>query len=216
MNMYNNFHGEVINGVTVDEVLRQYFPNKNNGIFFDVGAFEPIKISNSYHFERNGWNCYCFEANTELIPLLKTHRNNVFNYAISNENKDLISFNVVLTNGWTAGFSAIEISDDYKKIFPYEFTEVKKISVPQRTLNTIIEKEIADIKEIDILSVDVEGGELNCLKGLNLIKYKPQVIVIENVTNSLTINDYLESYNYKLDKQIGYNQYFIHNEFIVQ
>lgn len=206
---YNEFHGERLDGKTVDEVLRSYF-SKNTGIFFDVGAFEPIRISNSYHFEKNGWDCYCFEANTDLIPELQSKRKHVYNYAIANEDKESVTFHVVQTSNWTAGFSAINISEDYKKIFPCEFQSVKLLTVPQRSLNSIIEQEIPEVKEIDILSIDIEGGEYNCLQGLDLVKYKPKVIVIENVMNDTSIRSYLELHKYTLDRQIGYNQYYTH------
>jgi FkbM family methyltransferase len=209
---YNEFHGERLNGVAVDEVLRSYF-SKNTGIFFDVGAFEPIRISNSYHFEKNGWDCYCFEANTDLILELQSKRKYVFHYAIAHENKDSITFHVVESGNWTAGFSAITISEEYKKIFPCQFKSVKQITVPQRTLNSIIESEIPQINEIDILSIDIEGGEYNCLLGLDLKKYKPKVIVIENVTNDTAIKQYLEENGYTLDKHIEYNQYYVHETF---
>ena len=69
--MYFKFHGENQQGKCVDETLREYFPNYNyKGIFLDIGAYEPINISNSYHFEKNDWDVYCFEANTLLIDLL--------------------------------------------------------------------------------------------------------------------------------------------------
>jgi FkbM family methyltransferase len=216
MNTYNIFHGEVHQGNPVDQILRQYFP-KNTGVFFDVGAFEPIRISNSYHFEQNGWDCYCFEANTNLIPLLKSKRKNVYNYAISNENKDNVSFNIVHTNwdggDWTASYSAINLNDDYKKVFPMPAHQIEVINVPQKTLNSIIDTDIPEVKSIDILSIDVEGGEMNVLYGLDLIKYTPKVIVIENVTNDSNINNYLQSAGYRLDKHISYNQFFVHNTY---
>jgi hypothetical protein len=54
MNIYSTYHGEFQNGKYVDQVLREYFPDYNyKGIFLDVGAYEPINISNSYHFEKN-------------------------------------------------------------------------------------------------------------------------------------------------------------------
>ena len=63
--MYNNFHGEYQQSKYVDQTLREYFPDFNyKGIFLDIGAYEPINISNSYHFEKNNWDVYCFEANT--------------------------------------------------------------------------------------------------------------------------------------------------------
>ena len=214
--MYNLFHGEIYHNKAVDSVLRDYFPDYNyKGVFFDIGAFEPIRISNSYHFERNGWECYCFEANTQGIPLLKEHRKNVFNYAISNEDKNEVTFNIVLTNGWTAGFSAIHINEEYKQIFNFNGANPKitEIKVPQKTLNTVIQTEIQNLTKIDIISLDIEGGELNCLYGLDLKKYNPSVLVVENVTNDLTIKNYLESFGYKLDKQIHYNQFYISKDY---
>ena len=214
---YNIFHGEFIQGKYMDEVLREYFKDYDyKGVFFDVGAFEPIRISNSYHFERNGWTCYCFEANTNGIPLLKEHRANVFNYAISNVNKDIVEFSVVNWNGWTAGFSAINLSSDLQKIFGTPPPEtIKKISVPQKTLNTVIETEIPELTRIDIMSLDIEGGELNCLEGFDLQKYKPKVMIVENTDpKNKCVQKYLEGFGYKLDKKISYNEYYVSDDFV--
>jgi FkbM family methyltransferase len=215
--MYNLFHGEKY-GKEIDSVLRDYFPDYNyKGVFFDIGAFEPIKISNSYHFERNGWECYCFEANTQGIPLLKEHRKNVFNYAISNKDLDKVKFSVCLTNGWTAGFSAINIDEKYKKIFRFDKANpiITEIEVPQKTLNTVIETEIPNLTKIDIISIDIEGGELNCLYGLDLKKYNPSVLVIENVTDEPFIQNYLATFGYKLDKKIQYNEFYLSKDFLI-
>lgn len=72
--LYKEFHGEIQNGVAIDAVLASYFPSGYRGIFFDVGAYEPVNISNSYHFEMNNWDVHCFEANTLLIDGLKSQR----------------------------------------------------------------------------------------------------------------------------------------------
>lgn len=60
-------------------------------------------------------NVIVLEKITQGISLLKEYRKNVFNYAISNKDLDMIKFNVVLTNNLTAGFSAININEEYKK-----------------------------------------------------------------------------------------------------
>ena len=54
---------------------------------------------------------------------------------------------------------------------------IKKIQVD--TLDNIIERCKFQIKQIDLVSIDVEGNELNVLKGLNFNKYMPKIIVIE-------------------------------------
>jgi FkbM family methyltransferase len=227
--MYTSFHGEGGHDhgyKTVDERIREYFPNYDyKGVFFEIGAWEPIMINNSYHFEKNGWDCYLFEANTELIPLLKEHRKNVFNYAISNTDKESVLFNVVVGDQrfvpnnhpkWTAAFSAINISEEYKNLWGLNWNplNVTQISVPQRTLNTVIINDIPQIKKIDVLSLDVEGGELDCLYGMDLNKYPPSLMVIENVTNDKRINDYLSRFGYILDQQIAYNQYYVSEDFL--
>jgi FkbM family methyltransferase len=210
---YTKFHGEHLDGKFVDEVIREYFPDYSyKGVFFDIGAYDPIHISNSYHFEKNGWDCYLFEANTELIPNLKAQRKNVFNYALYDEDKDEIEFNVVDTgNNWTAGFSAVELSTDYERIFPTNNKKIRKVKVPQRKMDTILKNELSHVQHIDIMSIDIEGGELKMLEGFNLQKYPPRLIVIENVCDDINYNDYLNKFNYKLDKQICYNQYYLYN-----
>ena len=53
MEHYTQFHGEILENKHVDAILRNYFPDYTyKGVFVDVGAFEPIRISNSYHFEK--------------------------------------------------------------------------------------------------------------------------------------------------------------------
>jgi FkbM family methyltransferase len=213
---YTEFHGEVQEGKHVDQVLREYFPDYSyKGVYFDVGAFEPIRISNSYHFEKNGWSCYCFEANPGSIPLLKQHRANVFNYAIGDCDKESVTFHVVGNPEWTASYSAINISDEYQKIFgKVDPQMVTKISVPQKSLNSIIQSEISGLTRIDIMSLDIEGGEFDCLKGLDLAVYKPKVMVIENAdATNKTIQNELERHGYRLDKQVSYNQYYVANDF---
>ncbi len=92
---------------------------------------------------------------------------------------------------------------------------VTEIKVPQRTLNTVINTEIGELDKIDILSVDVEGGELNCLRGLDLKKYKPHVIVVENFTDDKNIENYICSFGYKLDKYVDPNQFYVSDTYSI-
>ena len=213
MEHYTQFHGEVLENKHVDAILRNYFPDYSyKGVFIDVGAFEPIRISNSYHFEKNNWDVYCFEANSNSIPLLKQYRKNVFNYAIYDKDEDNIEFNVVESNGWTAGFSAIELSDEISNIFKCENKIITKITVNQRTLNSLLQTELNNVKNIDILKIDIEGGELKCLHGIDFNTHRPKLILLENITNDKRITDFLNANGYILHKQVSYNQFYINRK----
>jgi FkbM family methyltransferase len=51
------------------------------------------------------------------------------------------------------------------------------LQVPARTLTAVLDD--ADVRHIDFLSLDVEGFELDVLKGLDFDRYKPEYMLIE-------------------------------------
>jgi len=112
-----------------------------------------------------------------------------------------------------AGVSAIELDPRYLREYGYGIQSIEQIKVKQRTLNTLIENEIKvtfpSFDKIDILQIDVEGGELKVLQGLDLVKYKPTVILVEDIFNNPTLHDYIVDRGYKLDKHIEYNKYYL-------
>ena len=65
-------------------------------------------------------------------------------------------------------------------------------------INNLDKDDIRNINNADILSVDVEGWELEVLKGIDFKKYTPKVLLVENVLNNPEYNSYLSQYGYKL------------------
>ena len=81
----------------------------------------------------------------------------------------------------------------------FKAKEIRKIKT--RTLNDIIENSPYKNKQINYLSIDVEGHELSVLNGFDLNKYKPELIIIEFIDP--VINDYyLKDINNVLDSTI--------------
>lgn len=48
-----------------------------------------------------------------------------------------------------------------------------------RTLTSILDEHLASGRQIDLLSVDVEGHDMNVLQGLDFERYRPRVILVE-------------------------------------
>ena len=65
---YYGQHGE-------DAVISSLFSDDYRGYFIEVGALEGIRFSNSYVFEKAGWDGVVIEAHPDYFELLKKNRN---------------------------------------------------------------------------------------------------------------------------------------------
>jgi len=117
-----------------------------------------------------------------------------------------------------------------KNTADYQKAIVKKIKkVKTQTLDSIIDNSKFKNEQIDLVSIDVEGHEMDVIKGFNLKKYKPNVIVIEyldlsakkleiknlNINNVLKseIYNYMVSKNYTLVNWLHSDLVFVNNSF---
>jgi Methyltransferase FkbM domain len=58
---------------------------------------------------------------------------------------------------------------------------VRRIKVKVRRLDTILAEHAPDVSRLDLVSVDVEGWELEVLDGLSFERYRPKVLIVENL-----------------------------------
>jgi len=200
-----------------DKLIEEYFESGYIGGCIDVGATNGVDINNTKYFEDNGWYCLCIEPNPNSYEALKNNRKNTLNFAISNSNKDLVDFTVVnLNNNSNESEGAISslILDDklYQQHIDMGFNLTQKdIKVSTRTLDYCIEHYF-NYDKIDFLDIDTEGTELDVLKGFDINRWQPKLIVVENNFNEIFVEKYLNQFNYKKDKRVGVNDYFIKNE----
>jgi FkbM family methyltransferase len=186
----------------VPEYILTLFPKNFVGICVDVGAYDPFWISNSWIFEQAGWDVYCIEPNPSCIPRLKKYRKNVLEYACSYENKDDVELfvysvnyagpnllNKETWNGEASGTGLIDHSLIHQKNIADSHNNLlsRIVKVKARTLDWLMENEIKQ-DHIDYLSIDVERNEIAVLKGIDLLKWNPKVISIENLSRDLSLD----------------------------
>jgi len=157
-------------------IAAEYFPNKYQGIYVDVGAGYPIFHSNSHMFREKGWQIIAIEPQPNMCEEFRRLGYPVLEYACSATDIGETDFEVC---EYCAGLgaSSFKVLDKLTR----ETMRITSIRVQAYTLNTILQKHHPDITHIDILDVDVEYYELDVLKGLDINKYSPDVMIIENL-----------------------------------
>jgi len=57
----------------------------------------------------------------------------------------------------------------------------------------------------------VEGWELNVLRGFDLERYVPRVVILENLFNDLKYEEYMQTHGYSLWQTLPPNQIYVRN-----
>ena len=185
-------------------VLQRFFPKQNSGVFVEVGAAGPDFLSISAIYRKLGWAVFSIEPNPAFCELHRAQGLNVLEYACGNRDEDDVDFCVVKSHGakWEGGevsyesLSSLGIKDSYAQLA--SAADVQKIKVKLRRLDTILRTHAKDVAHIDLLSVDVEGWELEVLDGLDFQRYRPRVLIVENIFRDNKYRAYMRAKGYKL------------------
>jgi hypothetical protein len=76
-----------------------------------------------------------------------------------------------------------------------------------KTLDRVLEE--AHASEIDFISLDVEGMELDVLRGFDLARWQPSLLLIEDFFVDHEKHRYLKCFGYKLIRRTGYNNWYV-------
>ena len=170
--------GEFGEDIFIERILRNF----GRGFYVDVGCYHPFKGSLTYKLYNKNWSGLNIDLSKTSIDL--------FNIARSRD----INLNLAITNydGETFYYQNSPINQQNSLIKTNEYQ--KKTKIKCFSLNTILKENKID--KFQFLNIDVEGSELNVIKGVDLTKYRPILISIEN--NDLLPKDYFESEIYKI------------------
>ena len=150
-----------------DDFVDNYFKNKSDGFYIDVGCYHPLEGNNTHLLYKKGWNGINIDINFYSIELFNFLRKKDINIhsGISQKKNSLTMYyrkEINMLNTLDKNIAKIHFRNGYKK---------KKIQV--NTLNFFISKYFKKQKKIDFINIDVEGRELDVLKSLNFKKYEP-------------------------------------------
>lgn len=205
----------------VDREVRETFfkDKKEPGVFVEIGAARPDYLSVSASFRKLGWKVISVEPNPEFCKLHRDLGYEVHEYACSDADLDDVEFFVVDSKGaeYQGGnvsfesFSSLGIQNEFSELYDTvkNNTQVRKIPVKVRRLDTILAEHEPDVKTVDIVAVDVEGWELSVMRGFSIEKFQPRVIILENLFKKDEYVDYMRSRGYGLWKRLEPNDVYV-------
>ena len=198
----------------LDEKLEKFL-NYNNGYFVELGANNGFDQTNTLYFEKyRGWRGVLVEPTLHNYLFCRKNRsseNKFFcNACTSFEYKEKF-VEIIYSNLMSApvGLES-DIDNPLKhasegKQFMQPFEENVSFGAVAKTLNQIlIEAEAPNV--IDLLSLDVEGAEIEVLKGIDHNKFKFKFICVEN-RDFEKLNQLMEQWDYVFIEKLSHWDY---------
>ena len=182
-----------------DMILRRLFEKQRTGFYVDVGAHHPKRFSNTFFFYKKGWCGINIDAMPNSMSSFKKIRPRDTNLEIpiSDRKQKLryYMFNEPALNSFSK--ELVEKRDGKDN-----YNVISEKNMETSTLEETFEKYLQYGQEIDFLSVDVEGLDLQVLKSNNWKRFRPKVVLVEILGGS--IMDIANSKEYKYLNRFGY------------
>ena len=178
-----------------DLIVLDLFGFKKKGVFIEAGACDGILNSNTFLLEKNyEWTGLLVEPVSEYYLQLDKNRGvATANVAISQVNNKQTDFLITANKDLSTikGYEDNDYHSENRKNY-----NIQKVLT--KTLDQLIVENLQNF-EIDFLSLDTEGSELDIIKSLNFLKHRINVICVEhNLTmNRNLIHNHLLENNYK-------------------
>lgn len=199
----------------IDRVVREAFFRdlSYRGIIVEVGAAGPEYLSMSRHFRESGWRVLAIEPNPDFCAMHRQSGFDVLQYACGEHDEDEVDFEIVYQPADYKGgritfesFSALRVLDSYRALNPRITSRTIKVKL--RTLDTILTYHAPDVHQIDILTIDVEGWELEVMQGLSA-NHRPRVIMLENLLRDAKYRQYMLERGYRCHVRMPPNEIYV-------
>ncbi len=163
----------------LDAILERHLPERG-GVFVEAGAHDGYTQSNTYYLERHrGWTGVLVEA----IPALarraarRRPRSRVVNCALVSDDHAgetvTMRFDDLMSSVAGGARERPQAADGRA----YTGQRAYAVEVPAKTLGALLDE--TGTTTVDLLCLDLEGLELDVLRGLDLERHAPRYVLVE-------------------------------------
>ncbi len=171
-----------------DAIIQTYFKNISwdkygttqiidKGFYVDIGAYDPVALSSTYWFYKNGWQGITVDPTPgvkEKFDRIRPRDINVQAAIADTEGfVDFYSWGHSVFNTLSAD-AMLKSQADNKTSAPPLVTKTEVFR-----LSTLLDKYLPAGQPISFMNIDVEGKDLEVLMSNNWEKYRPELIIVE-------------------------------------
>lgn len=198
------YHSQIAQDYFLD---RHVFLGRTGGVFVDVGAHDGVNFNNTLFFEvERGWTGVCIEPQPDVFSRLRESRTALCVQAAIGETPGTMAF--VVGEGEAQMLSGLANSFGEKNWTRVKrFGSTKTIDVEVRRLDEVLRA--SKIDRIDLLSIDVEGGEFGVINSITLADFGRPIVVMENNYRSWPQVRAMRGQGYQLLCRIEFDEVFI-------
>lgn len=193
-----------------DIVLYDFFKGQAPGYFVEAGAYDGVTLSNTYLLESLGWKGLLVEPHPRMAELCRKRRPNSILHEVAlgpDGAFGTVEFTCADDPNGHAYLSYVDASEEHIDNCLAQQCNLKEILVNLVSLNSLLDSQT---ESVDLLSLDVEGMELSVLKGFDLSKFQPRVILVEMQRNDgdALVEQFLAGFGYESAGIVGCNCFF--------
>jgi FkbM family methyltransferase len=185
------------------------FKGKREGVFVEIGGYDGITGSNCLFFElMRGWSGLLIEPSPTFFAKAQSFRRaTCLQVALADEEGEAEFLEVQEGYSQMSGLTASYDTRLRETVESDPRHKGELIKVKTRTLSRILDQHF--LKEVDYISLDVEGGELAVLSSFPFDKYAVHAWTIENNTDSTEIPALMRDKGYKLVEALGVDGVYV-------
>jgi hypothetical protein len=184
-----------------DMILRRALKKRKHGFYVDVGAHHPFRFSNTYMLYKKGWRGINIDAMPGSMRLFDRYRPRDINLetAVAETPGNRIFY--LFADPAVNTCDEQQAQESLRQGVPL----VEKKQLRSRRLEDILDQHLPAATPIDVMSVDVEGLDLQVLKSNDWTRYRPRLLLVERL--DLPFPDLLEDELYLYLKEQQYELY---------
>ena len=152
-----------------ETLIRAFFHDRRGGFFLDVGAGDPIRHSTTYYLEKHlGWTGIAVDAIAEYAGAYAKERPGTRFFAYFADEKSQSAHDFFVSE--ERNFSSATGSDPRGGVY-------QKRKIATIALDDLLAHE--KVSHLDFLSMDIEGSEPLALAGLDVARWRPELVCVE-------------------------------------